>query len=427
MQITILTSRPTPRLSYVLDWVIKERWGLSWTYKDHISDDASPTLCYDHDLKGELDIPRSGLLDQKEITPQDIPFNTIEDMPCLFYQNTESQHWQFDLFAMIFYLLSRYEEYLAHTPDKHGRYPSKASVASQHGFLRLPILDYWVEQLRQQLSRRYHIEIPINKEYTLLPTIDIDMPYAYRHRQIKGVAATMRDALLGRKKRVGQRLSYYRKGTDPFDTYHYLLEHLPTQSLFFFLMSNDHPLDENYLVNHPAYRDIIEKIRKRYSIGIHPSYASHADGSILRKEKERLESISGQPISISRQHYLKLSLAETYRNLLNAGITEDHSMMYADAVGFRAGTCHSFLWYDLERERVTDLRITSPCVMDVTMKDYESLPPTQSIEIISELQHQVKQYHGTFSFIWHNSSFSSVHGWFGWHRVFEYLVNKSPT
>src|SRR5687767_2361657 len=44
----------------------------------------------------------------------------------------------FDIFSAVFYMLSRYEEYLPFAPDKYGRYSSSDSIAYKNGFLEKP-------------------------------------------------------------------------------------------------------------------------------------------------------------------------------------------------------------------------------------------------------------------------------------------------
>ena len=59
----------------------------------------------------------------------------------------------FDLLAAVFYLITRYEEYLPHDKDLYGRYPHTAAVAFREGFLQQPLVNTWMEYFRQLLSR----------------------------------------------------------------------------------------------------------------------------------------------------------------------------------------------------------------------------------------------------------------------------------
>ena len=58
----------------------------------------------------------------------------------------------FDLFAAVFYLVTRYEEYLPHKKDPYGRYGHENSVAFKEGFLHLPLINTWLEDFRKLLA-----------------------------------------------------------------------------------------------------------------------------------------------------------------------------------------------------------------------------------------------------------------------------------
>jgi hypothetical protein len=60
--------------------------------------------------------------------------------------------------------------------------------------------------------------------------------------------------------------------------------------------------------------------------------------------------------------------------------------------------------------------------MDVTLKNYLKLRPEEAIEQVDAIVQQVRKYGGTFSSLWHNSSFASSHGWEGWEMVYKALI-----
>ena len=63
-------------------------------------------------------------------------------------------------------------------------------------------------------------------------------------------------------------------------------------------------------------------------------------------------------------------MPETYRNLIEFDITDDYTMGYAAQPGFRASTCSSFNFYDLDREQETKLRVHPFCIMDASLRHY---------------------------------------------------------
>ena len=70
-----------------------------------------------------------------------------------FFPTNDKCAIPFDIFAASFYLLSRYEEYLPHVKDEHGRFPVEESLAFQQGFLEIPVVDLWVKKLKEALRK----------------------------------------------------------------------------------------------------------------------------------------------------------------------------------------------------------------------------------------------------------------------------------
>jgi hypothetical protein len=100
-------------------------------------------------------------------------------------------------------------------------------------------------------------------------------------------------------------------------------------------------------------------------------------------------------------------------------------MGYASQLGFRAGTCTPFFWYDLQLEKQTHLKIHPFAVMDVTLKQYLQLNPDEAIVKIEELLLAIKLVDGTFCSLWHNESLSDFGKWKGWRVVYETMLKST--
>jgi hypothetical protein len=198
--------------------------------------------------------------------------------------------------------------------------------------------------------------------------------------------------------------------------------------IFFWLLGDYGKYDKNISHHNLDLQNLILNIASKYAVGIHPSYRSNQDPTILKMEINRLNHIL-KPIDMtvqwSRQHFLKLTLPETYRRLLDAGITDDYTMGYADQIGFRAGVAIPFNWYDIENETITDLKIHSFQVMDVTLQQYLKLSPDEAIAAVKPLIESIKTLGGTFTTLWHNSSLSETNEWCGWRAVYENIVQMA--
>ena len=64
-------------------------------------------------------------------------------------------------------------------------------------------------------------------------------------------------------------------------------------------------------------------------------------------------------------------LPDVYQELVGSEITEDYSMGYEEAIGFKAGTCTPFPFYDLGLELEQPLRI-HPFVAATTIFEQEN-------------------------------------------------------
>ena len=141
-------------------------------------------------------------------------------------------------------------------------------------------------------------------------------------------------------------------------------------------------------------------------------------------ETARLSKILKLEVERSRQHFLKLILPETYRNLINNDITHDYTMGYAEIPGFRASICTPFPFFDLDQDAQTNLIIHPFMVMDGTLHDYMKLSPQKAIATIIELINEVRKVGGTFIPLWHNQSLNEESDWKGWLEVYVKMVEE---
>jgi len=317
--------------------------------------------------------------------------------------------------AGIFWLLSRYEEYQRTERDSLGRFPASASWLAQEGFLEFPLVDGYVQQLGQWLSRNfegYHVPQPAR---TVQPTIDVDLCYSYLgkplHRQLGGWC---RDMLQGRWQEVLLRLRVLLGlAYDPYDRYATLQDmHRRWENaspwckrpLYFLLMADYGGLDQGHSPQSPYLHRVIRFLRDTEAqIGWHPSLRSNANASLATKEYKTLEALAG-PISASRQHYLVLNWPTQAQRLHSIGIQSEYSMGYAERPGFKAGTLHPFGCYNLVQEQELPLRLFPLTVMDATLKHHLRLDPEQAWAKVQPLLKAWEQYGGYFTLLWHNST-----------------------
>jgi hypothetical protein len=81
------------------------------------------------------------------------------------------------------------------------------------------------------------------------------------------------------------------------------------------------------------------------TVGLHGSYRARDCGSYGR-EKERVEQVTGRPVTAHRNHYLRFDPRQLARQMESAGITHEFSLGFATRMGFRAGTATAHPLFD---------------------------------------------------------------------------------
>jgi len=434
MKLLLYSETYPPRLKYICQQVFFHWLGLSVEHTNDVANyqqfegikinyGTTPLISNDFLLA------KTAFLYENTIKKHSLRPIVYNKIPAFFSTQIPNSVFPFDLLATLFFHLSRYEEYLPFQADSHGRFPASQSWAYQNGFLQKPIVDLLIKELKTSLKKHYPQIIFKPQTFQFLPTYDIDMAWAFRHkgwkRAIGGyVSDVLKGQFLSLKNRVRTHLALQ---TDPFQTFDWLdamTRKFKLQPIYFFLLGDYGKFDKNNEVNNSIFQKLIKSIADIHQTGIHPSYQSTDKLETIKKEKQRLTNITQQSIHRSRQHYLKVHLPTTYQQLIAAGITEDYSMGYAMDLGFRAGTSLPFYWYDLSKEATTKLKIHSFHVMEVTLKEYLHLNPEVAKAKIGELISTVKSVDGTFCSLWHNSSFSELEGWNEWEEVYVDLLEQ---
>src|SRR5690606_17960853 len=130
------------------------------------------------------------------------------------------------------------------------------------------------------------------------------------------------------------------------------------------------------------------------------SYSSFSSISLLKEEKKNLSNVIHRPINSSRMRYNRVDVPETYRNLIEAGFTHDYTMGYTHEIGFRAGSCTPFYFYDLLLEVQQPIRIHPFAVHDYGLLKYRT--KEEALAAVASLAWEVKKVDGTFVTIFSN-------------------------
>jgi hypothetical protein len=420
-----------PRLTYIAGHLASAILGVDIFFTENIHEARSsgiPLINYGPlEIPGAVNIIPHGLLEETGICRQKTEPGSVGDVPVIFC-NENCKDIRFDIFAASFYMISRYEEYLPFRKDVHGRFPFTESIVSGSLPSDLPLVELWGSLLKNSILIKYPRLSFQERTYKFIPTIDIDIPWAYSNRGfLRTSGGFLRSLLTGDTDSLRSRFNVLFRGEkDPFDTFG-KIEKIHSQfglsPVYFFSVGSWGRYDKNVSAGNTIYRELISSISKKYDTGVHPSYSSFDYPDNLKNEINEFAVITGSPAIRSRQHFLRLQLPESYRLLKKHGICEDYTMGWAESAGFRAGTCNPFLFYDLEKESVSPLKIFPFQIMDGSMRDYMDLGPEQASELACRIAGKIKEVNGTLITLWHNETFSGIQRWKNWDSVYLDILN----
>jgi hypothetical protein len=426
----VFTKTLTPRLKYIFDFFIKDLMGFEYQIthnKEEFKSYSGARISYCTEaIDNEIFIYSEKLLFEKGIEDQQLSVFEWDGVKAMFATHPK-YIIPFDVFAASFYLVSRYEEYLPHLRDSHDRFVETESIAWQKNFLQKPIVNIWAKKLREIICERFQGLKFQQQPYRYISTVDIDNAFAYREKGIMRTVGSyaknvteLNFAQIAERTRVLMRLEQ-----DPYDTYDFMHDvhsKYKVHVIYFFLLGEYGENDKNLPTDNKNFQELIKSLDDYGETGIHPSYGSNKKQGRLSKEIILLSKILKREVTKSRQHFLKLRLPNTYRQLIDADITDDYTMGYAGQVGFRAGTCSTFYFYDLDLEQETNLKIHPFACMDATFKYYMKTETDKVMDIIKNLANEVRAVNGTFISLWHNESLSENYIWKGYKNIYTQLV-----
>lgn len=430
--VLVFSHSVTPRLQYIIDF-LSHYYGLPFKLISdeerfmNAKDVGKINYGYHRIVPSEIFIHSHALLFESAVRPVKVE---------CFEKNSRQSHSYkaffksqddlgFDLFAAIFYLLTRYEEYLPYKKDIYGRYAHENSVAFKEGFLHLPLINIWLEDFRTLLGEKEPQFGKHRPKFNFLPTYDIDIAWSFRNKGFKrNLGGMVKLIFSGKFKKMIYRLRVIKKKRqDPFDAYQWMDEvhrKFDLHPVYFFLVAKEKgKFDKNIDVANREFQQLVKSIASRYAVGLHPSWASGDLPSLLTKEKMTLEQIIDQSIISSRQHFLRFELPSTYRKLLALGITNDYSMGYGSINGFRASIASSFYWYDLKNEETTHLLLHPFCFMDANAYYEQNLSAEQALQELIRYYKEVNSVNGTLITIWHNNFLGTAEEFAGWREAYE--------
>ncbi len=435
-ELLIYVPKISNRVRYVFRLVFRDLLKISYEITNDLDSFQSadkPKMMYG--MKAHTDdifFKTSGLLFEKGVHSLEYNAFDYKGDKAFFQVYDEDSILPFDVFSAIFFLISRYEEYLPFVRDQHGRFTAPLSVSSKWGILEKPMVNIWTLEVKNIILERYPEFIFPEKKFRFIPTYDIDSAWAYVQ---KGWLRSLGGFYLSLKSfdfmEFWERARVLMgKEEDPFNTFDLQIGYQRKYHLhpvYFILFGMYGRFDKNINFRNGRFRRLVKWLADYAEVGLHPSYNTIDNPELLKEELENLKDLLNTDITRSRQHFLRLNLPDTYQNLIENDILDDYTMGFAALPGFRAGICDTYQFYDLELDVETKLRLHPFAVMDGTLRDYINITPEDAIGKIKKLITEVKKVNGTFISLWHNESLSDRKRWKGWRRVYETLLEEATT
>jgi hypothetical protein len=335
-----------------------------------------------------------------------VPFSTgmTDGSPLFRVTGPGTVTCSIDLLVSILLTLSRYEEQTSDARDAHGRFYASASLAARHGFLERPIVDEYGLGFQQVLSHLMPGWRPAVRELRVKLSHDIDevgMPFRIRpavgHTLVRNnPIATLRDLASTAGPAEPTYLACVREVCE-LSSRHRL------DSALYWKSSPYSEYDSGYKLTDPKIQAVIRWAQEYgFEMGVHPGYYTYHSRERLREQVEMIQRAIGTRRVGGRQHYLRWS-PQTWEDWDACGCAYDSTVGYADAIGFRAGTCIPYRPWLLEQVREASLLEIPLTVMDVTVAG-NARSPRDQFERIMTIVAKCRLVGGVFTLLWHNNS-----------------------
>lgn len=407
----VYTQKITPRITYVFKHICTRILGIPVGFTSKIEEFVAHEgmkLSYGKQaLANEVFIQNVDLLLEQGMSDLEVKVQDWDDIPC-FFSVSENSSIPFDIFAASFYLLSRYEEYLPHVKDDQGRFPASESLAFQENFLNKPVIDIWARRFQKILEHKFPSYDFPQRAYSTENIVAVTEAYCYKNKGLmRALIGFIEDLVHLKPKYVLHRVQVILKlKRDPYDIFSRIIRMFKKHRFplkFMFQVSDFSTYDRNISHNRPDFQSLIKSVADYAEVGLQPGFYANQEFRVLKDEKTRLESILKRPVVSALNNKYNLLLPDAYNNMVELEFKNDFSMGYPEALGFRAGTCTPFLFYDINFEITTPL-LVHPYAINV--QAMQALKETEIEYQVLEIKRQVKLVEGKLISVFTNKDFS---------------------
>jgi hypothetical protein len=345
MKLLVYVPLLTPRIKYIFNFIFNDILQTQAGFSSNVSEFKDSNLAKitygDQPLADEPFFRQSDFLLSHTISSPTIKTTIFGDMIVPFAVDNSSL--PFDVFAAAFYFVSRYEEYLPFRPDAEGNYPAAASLQGKLKLLEFPVIDGWALVLKNMLLKRYPKLYFAKKEFEFIPLVCMysqDEPGS--------------SFLISKAFRLLKKLPFFKAAK--------IIAEPKTSGLQLFLNEQ----------------------HKKYNL----------NAIYFLKPTQELDLVCEK----------QLVFPKSYLHLIKNGATKDYRMGYPNTIGFRAGTCTPFLWYDLQLEKTTHLLVHPVAINDEILKQNRTFNIEDVLGKWGRMIENVKLLNGHFYLLWHKET-----------------------
>jgi hypothetical protein len=409
----IYTHQISSRLKYTVRQVFKNILGIEYLLTSEVSEfvkHQGPKISYTkNQLGSEFFVKSHELLFEQGINDHHLKTFEWNKLPCFFHTSDQSKI-PFDFLAASFYLLSRYEEYLPHLKDAHGRFPANESIAFAEGFLKRPVVDLWAYAFLELLLEAFPDLERKKRTYSYKPLIDVSSSHKYKYKGfIRGFFGFFRDLFAFKFGQLFNRaVVILGLKKDPYDNFEFLKKlHKPLgiKPYIFFLFGKYSTYDKNISPYRRSFQHLIKSVADDSIVGVELSYESFSSIERMKHEWMNLSSVIHRQVKSVRMRFNRIEIPNTYSDFADLGIRRDYSMGYTHYPGFRAGSCTPFNFYDIHLELMHPVKVYPFAIQDYSLLKEKSV--LDCLKRMRELYEEVKKVDGEYRVLFSNELLGS--------------------
>ena len=320
--------------------------------------------------------------------------NLFEKEPLIY--NTENKP---DYLSTSFYMLNCLQEYGEGKTDQHGRFSYKESYQHKFNCINENLVGQYFNKLHEQLPQiNSNFKRPHNRNKffvshdndTFYGSLFQDSFYALKKLRVDTLLKLLYNEIIGRSNWFN------------LDRIMDIEEQFGVKSTFFWLVNqgkvygNVHNAD--YDIKSNRIQSLIKEIERRgFTNGLHKSFSDDSYSNELEK--------LGWATALNRNHFLKIKMPDSLRQMEEAGIKMDFSLGFAEMSGFRNNYSMPFKPFDMDLNRQLDVVSIPLHVMDASLWHYQKLSSEKAEKNVLYFLESNKE-NTLFSILWHNKFFS---------------------